>query len=136
MSDLVNSLHIASAGMKVQSDRLRVVSENIANADSTGTRPGEQPYRRKVVSFRNELDKELGIKTVRTQKYGYDESEFGKRYDPAHPAADAEGYVLTPNVNPILEMVDMKEAQRGYEANLNVVEVSKNMLERTVDILR
>lgn len=134
--DLVNSLHIAASGMKAQSDRLRVVSENIANADSLGTKPGEAPYRRKVISFRNHLDRQMGMDKVQVYKYGYDKSDFNKRYDPGHPAADEEGYVLTPNVNPILEMVDMREAQRGYEANLNVIEVSKGMLQRTVDMLR
>jgi len=136
MSDLVNSLHIAAAGMKVQSDRLRIVSENIANADSMPTRPGQEPYRRKVISFRNHLDREMGVDKVEVYKYGYDKSDFKKKYDPGHPAADADGYVLTPNVNTILEMVDMREAQRGYEANINVIEVSKGMLQRTVDMLR
>lgn len=134
--DLVNSMHIAASGMKAQSDRMRVVSENIANADSTGSKPGEAPYRRKVLSFRSELDRELGADKVKVYKYGYDKSDFNRRYDPGHPAADADGYVLTPNVNPVMEMVDMREAQRGYEANLNVIEVSKSMLERTVDMLR
>lgn len=134
--DLVNSLHIAASGMKAQSDRLRVVSENIANADSLGTKPGEAPYRRKVISFRNHLDKELGVDKVQVYKYGVDKSEFETKYDPGHPAADAEGYVQVPNVNTVLEMVDMREAQRGYEANLNVIEVSKGMLQRTVDMLR
>lgn len=136
MPDLVNSLHIAASGMKAQSDRLRIVSENIANADSLGTHPGDAPYRRKVLSFRNHLDRELGVDKVEVYKYGYDKSDFSKKYDPGHPAADAEGYVLTPNVNTVLEMVDMREAQRGYEANLNVIEVSKGMLQRTVDMLR
>ncbi|MCH2546995.1 MAG: flagellar basal body rod protein FlgC [Alphaproteobacteria bacterium] len=134
--DLVNSLHIAASGMKAQSDRLRIVSENIANADSLGTRPGEEPYRRKVVSFRNHLDREMGVSKVEVYKYGVDKSEFEKKYDPGHPAADNEGYVQLPNVNPVMEMVDMREAQRGYEANLNVIEVSKGMLQRTVDMLR
>lgn len=134
--DLVNSLHIAAAGMKAQSDRLRVVSENIANADSMGTKPGEAPYRRKIVSFREHLDRESGLNKVQVYKYGYDKSDFKKKYDPGHPAADEEGYVLTPNVNTVLEMVDMREAQRGYEANVNVIEVSKGMLQRTVDMLR
>ena len=134
--DLVNSLHIAASGMKVQSDRLRVVSENIANADSAGVRPGDDPYRRKVISFKNELDRELGVDRVKVHKHGYDESDFKKKYDPVHPAADEEGYVMMPNVNTIMEMVDMKEARRAYEANLNVIEVSKGMLQRTVDMLR
>lgn len=136
MVDLVNSLHIAASGMKAQGDRLRVVSQNIANADSLPTKPGEMPYRRKTISFREHLDRESGVDKVQVYKYGYDDSDFKKKYDPGHPAADAEGYVLTPNVNTIMEMVDMKEAQRGYEANLNVIEVSKSMIQRTVDMLR
>ncbi|MBM3617465.1 MAG: flagellar basal body rod protein FlgC [Alphaproteobacteria bacterium] len=136
MVDLVNSLHIAASGMKAQGDRLRVVSQNIANADSLPTKPGEMPYRRKTISFKERLDKETGVDKVKVYKYGYDDSDFKKKYDPGHPAADAEGYVLTPNVNTIMEMVDMKEAQRGYEANLNVIEVSKSMIQRTVDMLR
>lgn len=136
MPDLINSLHIAASGMKAQSDRLRVVSENIANADSLPTKPGETPYRRKIVTFKDQLDKELGVDKVAVKKYTYDKTDFGQRYDPGHPAANEEGYVQTPNVNTILEVVDMKEAQRSYEANLNVIEVSKSMIERTVDMLR
>lgn len=137
MPELMNSLQIASSGMKAQSDRLRVVSQNIANADSLPTKPGEMPYRRKTISFREHLDRETGVDKVQVYKYGYDtKSEFKRKYDPSHPAADADGYVLTPNVNTILEMVDMKEAQRGYEANLNVIDVSKSMIQRTVDMLR
>lgn len=136
MVDLVNSLHIAASGMKAQGDRLRVVSQNIANADSLPTKPGEMPYRRKTISFKEALDRETGVDKVKVYKYGYDDSDFNRKYDPGHPAADAEGYVLTPNVNTIMEMVDMKEAQRGYEANLNVIEVSKSMIQRTVDMLR
>lgn len=134
--DIVDSFFIASAGMKVQGDRLRIVSQNIANADSVATTPGGLPYRRKTVTFKNALDRELGIDTVKIDKYGYDRSEFPKKYEPGHPAADAEGYVLRPNVNTILEMVDMKEAQRGYEANLNVIETSKAMIQQTLNILR
>ncbi len=133
---LSDSLAIASSGMKAQGDRLRVVSENIANADSTGKTPNEEPYRRKVVIFQNALDKELGISTVKVAKRTNDMSEFRKKYDPTHPAADAQGYVLYPNVNSIVEMMDMREARRGYEANLNVIEVSKSMLSRTLDLLR
>ena len=136
MVDLVNSLHIAASGIKAQGDRLRVVSQNIANADSLPTKPGEMPYRRKTISFKEQLDKVTGVDKVKVYKYGYDDSDFNRKYDPGHPAADAEGYVLTPNVNTIMEMVDMKEAQRGYEANLNVIEVSKSMIQRTVDMLR
>jgi len=134
--DLINSLHIAASGMKAQSDRLRIVSENIANADSTGQNPDDNPYRRKVISFKNELDREMGVNKVKVAKYGYDESEFEKKFDPYHPAADEDGYVLLPNVNPMVEMMDMREARRGYEANMNVVEVSKGMLSQTIDMLR
>ncbi|MDE3060116.1 MAG: flagellar basal body rod protein FlgC [Pseudomonadota bacterium] len=136
MAGLADSLQIAAAGMHAQGDRLRVVAENIANADSTASTPGGTPYRRKVVVFQNMLDKELGIQTVKVAKRGYDMSEFNKKYDPTHPAADAQGYVLYPNVNSIVEMMDMREARRGYEANLDVVQVSKAMLSQTINLLK
>lgn len=133
---LGDTLKIAAAGMKAQGDRLRIIAENIANADSTSNVPGGEPYRRKVIVFQNMLDKELGAETVKIAKRTFDMSEFRKKYDPTHPAADELGYVLYPNVNSIVEMMDMREARRGYEANLNVVEVSKAMLTRTLDLLR
>ena len=134
--DIVDSFHIASAGMKVQGDRLRVIAQNIANADSIATTPGGQPYRRKTIEFKNVLDRELGIEKVAVSRYGHDNSEFVKKFDPGSPAADAQGYVLKPNVNTIIEMTDMKEAQRAYEANLNVIETSKNMVQQTLGLLR
>ena len=134
--DVKDSLFIAAAGMKVQGDRLRIISQNIANADSTGDTPGSTPYRRKTISFKNVLDRELGVEKVVVDKYSTDKTAFNKKYDPGHPAADEEGYVLLPNVNPLIEAVDMREAQRGYEANLNVVEVSKSMLNQTLGLLR
>ncbi len=133
---LNDSLKIAASGMKAQSDRLRVVAENIANADSTGRTPDELPYRRKMVVFRNMLDKELGVETVKVASRTTDNSDFIKKFEPYHPAADEQGYVLYPNVNTIVESVDMREARRAYEANLGVVEVSKAMLARTLDLLR
>lgn len=136
MVDLVNSLYIAGSGMKAQSNRLRVVAENIANVDSTGQKPGDLPYRRKVVAFKNVMDREMGVERVEVNKVGFDNSEFNLKYDPSHPAANEEGYVQTPNVNPMIEMVDMREARRAYEANINVVEVSKGMLLQTVNMLR
>ncbi len=136
MVDLVNSLYIAGSGMHAQSQRLRVVAENIANVDSVGQKPGDLPYRRKVVAFKNVLDREMGVDRVEVNKVGFDKSEFNLKYDPSHPAADERGYIQTPNVNTIIEMVDMREARRGYEANINVVEVSKGMLLQTVNMLR
>ena len=121
--------------MKAQSDRLRIVSENIANADSVGKFAGDEPYRRKTISFKNELDREMGIEKVAVSDYGVDKSDFEKKYDPSHPAADNEGYVLQPNVNSMVEMMDMREARRGYEANMNIIEVSKSMLQQTIGML-
>lgn len=133
---LSDSMKIASSGMKAQSDRLRIIAENLANVDSTGVTPGAEPYRRKIVVFKNVLDKELGIDMVKIAKRTTDKSEFIKKYDPHHPAADEQGYVLYPNVNTVVETVDMKEARRAYEANLGVIEVSKAMMTRTLDLLR
>lgn len=134
--DLINTIHISSSGLKTQQDRLKIVAQNIANADSVGTRTGEPPYRRKTISFKNQLDRETGDMMVRTNKISVDRSDFVKKYEPTHPQADAQGYVLYPNVNPITEMVDMREARRSYEANLNVIESSKAMLSQTMSLLR
>lgn len=134
--DLVNTIHISSAGLKVQQDRLKIVSQNIANAESVGTREGAQPYRRQTISFKNAMNKEIGAKVVQTNKVSTDKSDFVKKYEPAHPQADAQGYVYYPNVNSIAEMMDMREARRSYEANLNVIESSKAMLNQTISLLR
>jgi flagellar basal-body rod protein FlgC len=136
LDDLNKSALIAVSGMKAQAERMRVVSENLANADSLPTTPDATPYRRKTVSFRNVLDKTAGADVVKVNKVDVDRSEFQKKYDPKHPAADSSGYVLAPNVNPLIELMDMREAQRSYEANLNVVSVSKSMLSKTVDMLK
>jgi flagellar basal-body rod protein FlgC len=134
--DLVKSIKISAAGMQAQGTRLRVISENLANSDSLADRPGESPYQRKLVTFKNVLDRQLQVDRVRIGKFLPDRSEFPRRYEPSHPAADAEGYVETPNVKPLIEMMDMREAQRSYEANLSVIEVSKRMLLQTIDLLR
>jgi flagellar basal-body rod protein FlgC len=134
--DLINTIHISSSGLKAQQDRLKVVSQNIANAESVGTRDGQQPYRRQTITFKNQLDRETGTQMVKTGKIGVDRSDFVKKYEPAHPQADAQGYVLYPNINPITEMMDMREARRGYEANLGVIESSKAMLNQTIGLLR
>lgn len=136
MDELQKSTRIAIAGMKAQAERLRVVSENLANADSLAQTPEGSPYQRKVVSFKNELDRATGINRVQVDKVRNDNSEFQRRYDPKHPAADRDGYVLAPNVNPLIELMDMREAQRSYEANLNVINTSKALLSRTVEMLR
>lgn len=136
MSGLTDTLNISAAGMKAQGDRLRVVAENIANADSTATTPGGDPYRRKTIQFQNVLDRQTNLSSVRIARRGFDTTPFQKKFDPTHPAADAQGYIQLPNVSPIIEMMDMREARRGYEANLNVVEVSKSMLTQTLALLK
>ena len=136
MDDLIKTMRISGAGMWVQGQRLRVISQNIANVNSLPQDLGDKPYRRQVITFKNELDRSIGLETVRAGKVRPDKSEFGKRYEPSHPAADADGYVLTPNVNTLIEMTDMREAQRSYEANLNVIKASKAMLNLTIDVLR
>lgn len=136
MDDIIKTMRISGAGMRVQGQRLRVIAQNIANANSLPQEPGKDPYRRKVVTFKNVLDRALGLKTVRLDKVMPDKSAFGKRYAPSHPAADVDGYVLTPNVNPLVEMTDMREAQRSYEANLSVIKSSKAMLSQAIDLLR
>jgi flagellar basal-body rod protein FlgC len=134
--DLVKAIKISASGMKAQGTRLRVISENIANANSLAEVPGGDPYRRKLVSFKEVLDKSIGAETVAVNKIDFDQSDFNKRFDPTHPAADKDGYVSTPNVNGLIEMMDMREAQRSYTANLDMIETSKRMIERTIDLLR
>ena len=134
--DLIKSIKISTAGMRVQGTRLRVISENVANADSLPENPNDMPYRRKQVSFKNILDRSIDAKRVAVDKIQYDQSDFDKKFDPQHPAADKDGYVLVPNVNSLVEMMDMREASRSYEANLSVIQVSKSMLTRTIDMLR
>jgi flagellar basal-body rod protein FlgC len=135
MDDLFKTFRISAAGMKTQGTRLRVISENIANAETLPRSPGQDPYRRKIITFKNELDRSIGVNTVRVDKVTVDKSAFNKRHDPNHPAAGADGYVNAPNVNPLIEMMDMREAQRSYEANLSVIKASKNMLRGAIDIL-
>ncbi|MBC8337903.1 MAG: flagellar basal body rod protein FlgC [Rhodospirillales bacterium] len=136
MDDIIKTMRISGAGMRAQGNRLRVISQNLANANSLPQEPGKNPYRRQVISFKNVLDRSIGLKTVRTGKVQPDRSDFNKRYEPSHPAADVDGYVKTPNVNTLIEMTDMREAQRSYEANLNAIKVSKGMLNQTIELLR
>ncbi len=134
--ELKDAMKISASGMKAQSDRLKVIAENLANSDSLGKTPGADPYRRKVVSFKTELDRATGVNMVKTKPPTRDRSDFELKYDPGHPSANADGYVKLPNVRPVIEMADMREAQRSYEANLNVIEGAKAMVNRTVDLLR
>jgi flagellar basal-body rod protein FlgC len=137
MDDLKATLFIAGSGMRAQGMRIKVISENIANADSTAETPGGDPYRRKVITFANEMDRALDADVVRIEEIGEAPGAFGLEYDPAHPAADPEtGYYKKPNVNTLIEMTDMREANRSYRANLQVIQTSKSMLSQTVNILR
>jgi len=134
--DLHTALTISARGMTAQTARLRVIAENLANQDTTGTSPQTGPYRRKTITFTNEMDRSLGAETVRVKKIGRDQGELPLRFDPSHPAADEKGYVRVPNVSSFVEMMDMKEAERSYSANLNVMQVSRGMLSRTIDMLK
>jgi len=133
--DLSTSMAIAATGMRAQSSRMRVIAENIANANSTAPTPDGDPYRRKVATISSEFDRQLGATVVEAGKPVEDQSDFRLQYDPGNPAADKQGYVKLPNVNPLVEIMDMREAQRSYEADLTVMEASKTMLARTVDLL-
>ena len=134
--DFNTSIGIAATGLHAQSARMRIIAENIANADSTATTPGGEPYRRRVPTFETVMNQELGGRVVTMGKLAFDQSDFNNRYEPGHPAADENGYVQYPNVNTLIETMDMREAQRSYEANLNVVSISRQMLGQTLDILR
>jgi flagellar basal-body rod protein FlgC len=134
--DLTTALSISARGMDAQTSRLRVIAENLANQDTTGSAPGVDPYRRKTVTFEQRLDPALGTATVGVKKVGTDRSEFPMKYDPSNPSADAKGYVRTPNVNSFVEIMDMREAQRSYNANLNVMQVSRGMLTRAIEMLK
>src|SRR5215213_5798367 len=134
--DFLKSIAIAASGLRAQAGRMRVISENVANADSTAPRAGANPYRRKIPTFRAEMDRALDAKVVALGPVRTDPSDFRTRYEPGHPAADANGYVRYPNVNSVVEMTDMREAQRSYEANLNVIGATRRMIQRTLDILK
>ncbi|RFC64086.1 flagellar basal body rod protein FlgC [Fulvimarina endophytica] len=137
MSDpLVSALKIASSGMQAQSTRLRVVSENVANAETTGATPGADPYARKTVTFKSILDEVTGAHMVEVGDIGTDKKPFESDYDPGNPAADANGYVKRPNVQMLTEMMDMREANRSYEANIQVVKQAREIINMTIDLLR
>ncbi len=134
--EISKTMKIAAAGMEAQGIRLRVIAENIANADSLAQTPDGQPYRRKTVIFQNVLDRSLGVDIVEVGDIQIDRAPFDRRYNPNHPSADADGYVLVPNVNSLVEMMDLREARRSYEANLRVMDTARRMLSRTLELLR
>jgi flagellar basal-body rod protein FlgC len=134
--DFLKSIQVAVSGLKAQSGRMRVISENIANADSLPQNPNADPYRRKVPTFERRFDRELEAETVRMGRISRDQSNFKTRFEPGHPAADRQGYVKLPNVSSTIESMDLREAQRSYEANLNVVSSTRRMIQRTLELLR
>jgi len=134
--DIDKALTISARGMDAQTTRLRVIAENLANQDTTASKPGADPYRRKTVTFENTMDRQLGAPTVHVKDIGHDDSEFTLRYDRSHPAANAEGYVKLPNVNSLVEIMDMREAERSYSANLSVMQATRGMLSRTLELLK
>ena len=135
-SDFARSMSIATSGLRAQAGRMRVISENIANVDSTAPTSAGDPYRRKVPTFSSELDRSLDARVVTLGKIKPDNSEFRVKHEPSNPVADANGNVKYPNVNPLVEMSDMREAQRSYEANLNIISATRRMIQRTLDILK
>ena len=131
-----DTMQVSAAGMRAQAARMRIISENIANANSTAREAGGDPYRRQIPVFEAELNRVTGMSTVRMTDIEYDQSDFTLEFDPGHPAADGDGYVKTSNVQTLVEMMDMREAMRSYEANLNMIESAKRMQERALDLLR
>ncbi len=134
--DFVRSMSIATSGLRAQAGRMRVLSENIANADSTAQTPGGDPYRRKVPTFSSTLDRALDARVVSLGRIRPDTADFIVKHEPGNPAADASGNVKYPNVNPLIEMTDLRDAQRSYEANLNIITATRRMIQRTLDILK
>jgi flagellar basal-body rod protein FlgC len=134
--DLNKALNISAAGMDAQTMRLRVIAENLANQDTTGSSPGADAYRRKTITFETRMDASVGVPTVKVKQIGQDKSDEPLRYDASNPAANADGYVKTPNVNSFIEVMDMREAERSYSANLSVLQATRTMLNRTIDLLK
>ena len=134
--DFSKSMAVAASGLRAQTQRMKIIAENIANASSTSPVPGGEPYRRKIATMKPEFDRELGATMVESGKPIADRSEFRSQYDPGNPNADAKGYVKLPNVDSLVEIMDMREAQRSYEADLTVMDATKQMLVKTVDLLK
>lgn len=136
MDALTTALKVAGSGLHAESTRLRVVSENIANANSTGETPGADPYARKTITFETSVDRLTQAALIGVDRIGTDDTAFGQVFDPGHPAANAEGYVKTPNVNAIIEMADMREANRSYQANLQVLKQARELITMTIDLMK
>jgi flagellar basal-body rod protein FlgC len=136
VTDFIKSLQIAASGLHAQLGRMRVITENIANADSTATTPGGDPYRRKIVTFSSALDSTLGAEVVKLGRVQPDNSDFRIKHEPGNPAADASGDVKYPNVNTLVELSDLRDAQQSYQSDLNVITATRRMLQRTIDILK
>jgi len=134
--DFIKSLSIAASGLRAQAGRMRVISENIANVDSIAQQPGGDPYRRKIATFTSELDRSVDARVVKLGRVATDNSDFLVRHEPGNPIADAKGDVKYPNINALIEMTDLRDAQRSYEANLDVITATRRMLQRTLDILK
>jgi flagellar basal-body rod protein FlgC len=135
-ADLNTALQVSAAGMEVQVARIKIVAENLANQSTTGSKPGADAYRRRTVSFQNQVDKALGVETVSVKAVAADKSDQPLRYDPSNPGANADGYVKTPNVNSFVELMDMRDAEQAYSANLNVASTTRTMLNRTLDLIK
>lgn len=134
--DLKTALSVSASGLRAQAMRMRLVAENLANQDSVARTPGGDPYRRRTVSFASEVDRATGAAGVRIKAIDPDRSDFTRVYMPGSPAADAQGYVLKPNVNGLIETADMRDAQRSYEANLQAIEAAKSLTMRTIDLMK
>lgn len=134
--DIATALAISSRGMQAQTERLRVIAQNLANANTTGSTPGADPYRRRLTVFDTVLDRATGVEDVAVKRIVPDSTPFAEKYDPGNPAADARGYVRQPNVNSLVELMDMREAERSFAANLTVMQSSRAMLTRVIELLR
>lgn len=134
--DFSDIIGISASGMRSQAQRLQIASENLANSETTGSTPGSDPYRRKTITFKEQIDQTTGVANVKVKEIGHDRSEFRMHYDPNHPAANAQGYVKMPNVNPLIEIMDSHDAQHAYEANLNTMQIARSMLTRSINLMK
>lgn len=135
-NEVTDIFAISGSALKAQSQRMKIIAENVANANTTPSSPGQKPYQRQVITFKKEFDKALGAYKVKVDGVRQDNSEFVKKFDPSHPAADAQGYIMQPNVNPLIETMDMSEASRSYQANLDVISASRSMVLKTIGMLQ